>query len=95
MILCKNCGHPKEEHQNDSCNIATFLGLRCSCTKFIEIEINNDFNLSKEFSEAYTADQAFLESSKNHEGVYIIKDMKKAILLHERQVFLWKKLTKQ
>jgi len=91
MKLCKTCGHEISGHDDENCDQTTFMGKKCTCKACTPIEINNQSQLSHEFDEAFEEDRKYLESSKI-DGIYQIKDFDKAVILHERQVTLWKKL---
>jgi len=94
LYLCKTCGHKKDEHKDGRCSHRlVFYDQICTCSKYVEIQITDRRTLSKEFDEAYAAHRGFLDSTKDKDGVYIIKDFANALLLHERQVCLWKELT--
>lgn len=94
LCLCKNCSHKKDEHEKGKCshNLVRY-GRSCSCKEYKEMKITDRHALSQEFDEAWSEHNKFVASTKNAEGVYIIKDFAKAVLLQERQENLWKELT--
>lgn len=94
--LCKTCGHFDINHDSNKCNvILSHYAKSCPCNKYVEIEISDKRQLSKEFDEAWKAHNEFIQSCKDVDGIYKIADFKQAILLYARQDHLWKELTQK
>ncbi|MDE1770172.1 MAG: hypothetical protein KGI28_06435 [Thaumarchaeota archaeon] len=94
-FFCRTCGHPSTDHKNSKCNhVLAIFGRQCPCEHYTEISISDNKRLYEEFKEALHAYRQFSESCKGSDGIYRVTDFKQAVLIHERQDYLWRELNK-